>query len=265
MKRQIALFSLLLALTASPALAQLGGGIVYDPTNYKNAVLRYLQLQQQLQRLQQTYNLHMQQYQFIQAQARQLQNMVARYRAVPSQWSNLSASNTMGNTSRWINGINTGDYGIAQQGYGQVNRSLTSPDGVNTHDGLKQAYGLEELSDGSTINGMATIGQLRKNAQQLEVHIKQLEDDSLSSATDLNTQIAVLNKINAANILLVRTMQDTNKLLASLLEQQLVTTERNRTSGVGSINTELYRQQHFTDVMSFTSSMPVRLQTPTEK
>jgi hypothetical protein len=97
------------------------------------------------------------------------------------------------------------------------------------------------------------------------LHIKQLEDDSLSSAPDLNTQIAVLNKINAANILLVRTMQDTNKLLASLLEQQLVTTERNRTSSVGGINTELYRQQHFNDVMSFTSSVPTQLQTPTGK
>ena len=51
-------------------------------------------------------------------------------------------------------------------------------------------------------------------------------------------------------------MQDTNKLLAAMLEQQLLTTERNRTSNVGSINTELYRQQHFSDVMSFTSSMP---------
>jgi hypothetical protein len=112
---------------------------------------------------------------------------------------------------------------------------------------------------------MATIGQLRRNAQQLELHIKQLEDDSLSSAPDLNTQIAVLNKINAANVLLVRTMQDTNKLLAALLEQQLVTTERNRTSSVGSINAELYRQQHFGEVMSFTSSTPTRLQTPTGK
>src|SRR5438874_13835457 len=86
-----------------------------------------------------------------------------------------------------------------------------------------------------------------------------------SSAPDPNTQIAVLNKINAANVLLVRTMQDTNKLLAALLEQQLVTTERNRTSSVGSINTELYRQQHFGEVMSFTSSTPTRLQTLTGK
>jgi len=265
MKHKIALITLLLALTVSPAFAQLGGGIVFDPTNYKNAVLRYLQLQQQLQQLQQSYNLHMQQYQFIQGQARQLQGMVGRYRAQFSQWQNLTAGNTLGNTNWWLNGVNTGDYGTAKQGYGQVNRSLGSPAGVNTYDSLKQAYGLEELSDGSTINGMATIGQLRRNAQQLELHIKQLEDDSLSSAPDLNTQIAVLNKINAANVLLVRTMQDTNKLLAALLEQQLVTTERNRASSVGSINAELYRQQHFGEVMSFTSSTPTRLQTPTGK
>ena len=104
---------------------------------------------------------------------------------------------------------------------------------------------------------------MRKNAQQLELHIKQLEDDSLSSAPDLNTQIAVLNKINAADVLLVRTLQDTNKLLVALLEQQLVTTERNRSSSVGSINSELYRQQHFSEIMSFTGSMPTRLETPT--
>lgn len=264
MKHKIAITSLALVLTVSPAFAQFGG-IVFDPTNYNNAVLRYLQLQQQLQQLQQSYNVHMQQFMFIQSQARQLQNMVARYRAQFSQWQNLTASNTLGNTSGWMGGINTGDYGTAQQGYGQINMPLNSPAGINTNDSLKQAYGLEELSDGSTVNGMVTIGKLRQNAQQLELHIKQLEDDSLSSAPDVNTQIAVLNKINAANVLLVRTMQDTNKLLVALLEQQLITTERNRTSSVGSINAELYRQQHFAEVMSFTSATPTQLQTPTGK
>ena len=264
MKQKIAILSLALVFMVSPAFAQFGG-VVFDPTNYNNAVLRYLQLQQQLQQLQQTYSLHLQQYQFLQGQARQLQGMVGRYRAQFSQWQNLTAGNTLGNTSGWVSGINSGDIGTAKQGYGQINMPLGNPAGVNTYDSLKQAYGLEELSDGSTVNGMSTIGKLRQNAHQLELHIQQLEDDSLSSAPDLNTQIAVLNKINAANVLLVRTMQDTNKLLAALLEQQLVTTERSRTSTVGSINAELYRQQNFADVMRFTSSMPTRLQTPTGK
>ena len=259
MKNKLSLIVLSLVLIATPAFAQFGFGVVFDPTNYKNALLRYLQLQQQLQQLQRTYNLYTQQYQFLQGQARQLQGMVGRYRAQFSQWQNLTADNTLGNTSWWLNGVNTGDIGTAKQGYGQINMRLENPAGLNTYDSLKRAYGLEEVSDGSTVNGMATIGQLRQNAQQLELHIKQLEDDSLSSAPDLNTQVAVLNKINIANVLLVRTMQDTNKLLAALLEQQLVVTERTRVSSVGSINAELYRQQHFANVMSFTGSTPARL------
>src|SRR5438874_11098269 len=101
MKQKIALISILIAFTISPASAQFGSGIVFDPTNYKNAVLRFLQLQQQLQQLQQTYNLYMQQYQFLRGQAQQLQNMVARYRADFAQWSNLTAGNTLRNTSWW--------------------------------------------------------------------------------------------------------------------------------------------------------------------
>jgi hypothetical protein len=261
MKSRLALITLFLALALRPAFAQFGG-VVFDPTNYNNAVLRYLQLQQQLQQLQQTYSLYMQQYQFLRGQAQQLQNMVTRYRAEFAQWSNLTAGNTVGNTSWWLNGINSGDYGTAKQGYSQVNMPLSSPPQTINSEPMKQAYGLEELSDGSTVNGMATIGQLRRNAQQLELQIKHLEDDSLSSTPDLNTQLAVLNKINAANVLLVRTMQDTNKLLASQLEQQLIATERSRTTTVSNINSGLYRQQHYADAMSFTNNMPTRLPVP---
>ena len=262
MKYRTVLISVLLAVAISPSFAQFGNGIVFDPTNYKNAVLRYLQLEQQLQQLQQTYSLYMQQYQFLRGQAQQLQNMVGRYRAQFAQWQNLTADNTLGNTSWWVSGINNGNYGTAQQGYAQINIPLSAPPATINFQALKNAYGLEQVSDGSTITAMTTIGQLRNNAQQLELHIKQLENDSLSSAPDLNTQLAVLNKINAANVLLVRTMQDTNKLLASLLEQQLITTERNRTSAVSSINTALYRQQNYTSMMSFTNSMPTQLRIP---
>lgn len=262
MKYRTVLISILLAAAITPSFAQFGNGIVFDPTNYKNAVLRYLQLEQQLQQLQQTYRLYMQQYQFLRGQAQQLQNMVGRYRAQFAQWQNLTADNTLGNTSWWVSGINSGNYSTAQQGYAQINIPLSAPPATINSQTLKNAYGLEQVSDGSTITAMATIGQLRNNAQQLELHIKQLENDSLSSAPDLNTQLAVLNKINAADVLLVRTMQDTNKLLASLLEQQLITTERTRTSAVSSINTALYRQQNYMSMMSFTNSMPTQLRIP---
>src|SRR5437588_11666993 len=116
MKHRIGLLFIILAVTISPAIAQLGNGIVFDPTNYKNAVLRYIQLQQQLQQLQQSYNLYLQQYQFIQNQARQLQDMNARYRAQFAQWRQLASANTFGNTTLWTNGVN-GNTAAISSGY----------------------------------------------------------------------------------------------------------------------------------------------------
>src|SRR5215831_17012473 len=126
MKYRIALFTLIAALTVTPAFAQLGSGIVFDPTNYKNAVLRYIQLQQQLQQLQQTYNLYLQQYRFIQNQAQQLQDMNARYRAQFSQWRQLASANTFGNTAQWVNGVNTGNTAAIANGYSRIVPPLPS-------------------------------------------------------------------------------------------------------------------------------------------
>ena len=64
-----------------------------------------------------------------------------------------------------------------------------------------------------------------------------MEDDSLSTADDLNTLVAVLNKINAAGVLSLRTTQiHANQLLVSLLETQLVDAARRRDAEVAAIN-----------------------------
>ena len=53
MKRKILICLLVLGLGVSTATAQLGSGVVFDPTNFHNALLRYYQLQQHLVVLQQ--------------------------------------------------------------------------------------------------------------------------------------------------------------------------------------------------------------------
>jgi len=55
MKRKALLFVLVMALCVGTASAQFGFGIVYDPTNYSNALLRYYQLQQHLLQLRASY------------------------------------------------------------------------------------------------------------------------------------------------------------------------------------------------------------------
>jgi hypothetical protein len=53
MKRKVLAVLLVMGLCVGTASAQFGFGIVYDPTNYANAVLRYSQLVQQLNQLRQ--------------------------------------------------------------------------------------------------------------------------------------------------------------------------------------------------------------------
>ena len=55
MKRRILICLLVLGLTVGTATAQFGNGVVFDPTNYHNALLRYYQLQQHLAELQDVY------------------------------------------------------------------------------------------------------------------------------------------------------------------------------------------------------------------
>src|SRR3984893_10275456 len=101
MKKKISAVLLVLVLCVATASAQLGSGIVYDPTNYQNAILRYQQLQQHLAELQKNVakvtaqlNLALQMSQYI-------RNMPARYRAAFSQWRAFTSGDVYGNTTRW--------------------------------------------------------------------------------------------------------------------------------------------------------------------
>ena len=98
MKRRIFTVLLALGVCVGTASAQFGfGGIVYDPTNYANAVLRYNQLVQQLAQLRRMYTQIVNQYNLALRMAQNLQNMPARCRAQFSQWRNVVAPNTYGN------------------------------------------------------------------------------------------------------------------------------------------------------------------------
>jgi hypothetical protein len=269
MKKKVFVFSVFAALCVGTTSAQLGSGIVYDPTNYQNAVLRYQQLQQHLIELQKSYaqitnhlNLALQMAQFI-------KNMPARYRALFSQWRNVTSLNTFGNTASWINGINSGLLPTINTGYqGSTPQLLTySPDHLSGMDPfelerVQSQYASVQLADGANINAMATIGSIRGGAQGVETQIGNLENDSFSGDSTLNTEVSVLNKINAAGVLTVRTLQDSNKLLASLLEQQTILAKQQREATTNAINTDIQRQAGMASNMAqMTGTLTNSLQT----
>jgi hypothetical protein len=255
MKRKLLIGLLVLTIGAGTASAQFG--IVFDPTNYNNAVLRYLQLQQQLVQLKNSYSQLVAQYNFAVRMAQNIQNMPARYQAMFSQWRNVSALDTYGNTGSWVNGINSGQFPTVNTGYQQATNQLQSynPDylsGMNANElaRVRSQYATVELSDGANTNAMSTIGSIRGNSQSIQNQIANLEQDSLSSNPDLNTEVSVLNKINAAGVLSLRTLQDSNKLLASLLEQQTILAKQQRDAATSVINTDIARRATLASNMS---------------
>ena len=257
MKKTILICLLVLGLGVGTATAQFGSGIVFDPTNYNNALLRYYQLQQHLIELQKSYtqitnhlNLALQMAQFI-------KNMPARYRAIFSQWRNVTSLNTFGNTVSWINGINTGVLPNINTGYLQATTPLAQYDpyelsGMDASElgRVQSQYASVELEDGANINAMATIGAIRGSADDVQTQIANLEQDSFSDDANLNTEVSVLNKINAAGVLTLRTVQDSNKLLASLLEQQTILAKQQRDATTNAINTDIARQATMAGNMS---------------
>jgi conjugal transfer/entry exclusion protein len=238
----VALLAVSILVFASPARAFLGfGDVVFDPTNYAQAIKTFVQLEQQYAQLIQIYQQTRQQYEQMIWMARTVPvNMRARYRAAVSPWSNSTAVNTYGTLGGWVSAINTGssvDAGYSQsvqklEPYGSALGNIP-PEQL---DRLKTSYGTVELADGANIGGIETIGTIRGNAPALENTLQALEADSLSSDPAMNTEIAVLNKINAANLIGLRSTQDTNKLLGSIAEQQLIDAKRARDAETQAIN-----------------------------
>jgi hypothetical protein len=97
---------------------------------------------------------------------------------------------------------------------------------------------------------MATIGSIRGTAQAIQTQLGNLEQDSFSNDTDLNGEVSVLNKINAAGVLTLRTLQDSNKLLASLLEQQTIIAKQQREATTNAINIDISRRANLAGNMA---------------
>ena len=234
-----------IAALAAPALAIFGvGDIVYDPSNFAEAVQMLAQLEQQYVQLVQTYRTIQGQYEQMLWMAKQNPvNMFLRYRAATTAWPNNSATDTYGTTAGWTTGVNTGQnvtasYSEATEPLGRYDSALNDLP-ADQADRVKRSYGEVELTDGANLSSMQTIGDLRHNAAAVATAIENLESDSLSTDPALNTEIAVLNKINAAGVISIKNTQDTNRLLVALTEGQIIQAQRERDAEARAINNHI--------------------------
>jgi hypothetical protein len=267
-KKKFLLGLLIAWFSVGAASAQIGSSVVYDPTNYQNAVLRYHQLEQHLIELQKTYDKITSQLSLAMQMATFIRNMPARYRALFSQWRNVTSPNTFGNTGSWVSGINSGQFPAINTGYQKATAQLSKydPFELSGMDGaelgrVQSEYASIELADGANENAMATIGSIRGSAGGVESQISNLDEDSFSDDAGLNSEVSVLNKINASNVLTLHTVQDSNKLLASLLELETILAKQQRDSAASAINTDIGREATMAGNMAqFSSSLTNSLQ-----
>src|SRR6266851_9097347 len=252
------------ALLLVPAVSEAQfGGIVYDPTNYSNAVLRYAQLQQHLAQLIKTYQQVWNHYQLALQMSRNLENMPARYRATFSQWRNFTANDLYGNTTGWVGAVNGGGAQSVSPAYQRatiplLTYSQADLSAINATDAqnLKSAYASLELTEGANVSALTTVGNIRANAPAVQQQIANLEQDSLSGDAALNTEVSVLNKINASNVLTLRTLQDANNLRVAALEQQVLHAKQQRDIDAANLNFAIQmRQQSTQNLAPFNSNL----------
>ncbi len=253
MKKLLATALIALLSTTGPnsAQAQVVGSVVYDPANYKNATLRYAQLIAQLRQLRATYAQVLNHYNLAVQMSHSIPNMVSRYGTSSTPWRYANARDLYGNTTPWLNGANSGLVPAVLNGYQKATSTLQSYSQTllslmpqSEVQRLEADAATVELVDGAAQNALAAIGAIRANAVSTTSTIRNIQSDSLSSNANLNTEVGVLNKVNATSVLSLQSAQDTNKLLVALLEQQTILSKQLRDASTNITNADISRRQN---------------------
>ena len=228
-----------------PVSAQLFGGIVFDPTNYANAVLRYGQLQQQLAQLVTTYQQIRTQYLLLLQQSQLLPvNMAARYKSLASPWLPFTAPNAYGTTAPWIHTANTGPgaaaaYTLATQpllAYGGALGRLSAEEAARVRTRYDRRRNSPTAASRTRSKPWACSAAIRRRWRRPCATWK---TTPTRPTPGCNTQMAVLNKINAVGVTEARLAKDTNNVLVSLLEQQLLEATERREAAAEGINAHI--------------------------
>jgi len=210
-----------------PAHAQFGSGIVYDPTQSAHAIEQISQGQQIF-----TNSVHLADnaiatYNLAHEMSLAPQSLYQPFLSPSTYWMALNqAANTYGNSRQWTNSVNTGIG--ANIGYQQATIPRTAQiSGYGNLSTLGQqqiaAQGATvDLNDSVTTSNMQTLGTIRANSEQRQADINALVSASQSSDPAQHTEMAALQRINKALILLIQEQQEANQINQAVALQQIV-------------------------------------------
>ena len=220
MKKLVLLISLLFA-AAVPSFGQIA---VIDAASIRQQIQQLLQMQRELVQLQQMFALYQQQYNLLNSEAQQLKGLPNRYRYTFANWQQFVAGNQYGNTNTWADGITSGNVNSIQNGFRELLPAIQPIDVTASPQAQKdwrQQFGLIQLQDASLMTGMKAIGDIRTNIQQNTRALTQLEADATAADPNLQSAKALQQKTLIAMLLMIHTLQDTNRALTSSIDLQV--------------------------------------------
>jgi len=214
-------------LEVSPAHAQFGSGIVYDPTQSAHAIQQISQGQQIFTNSVRLADNAIATYNLAHEMSLAPQILYQPFLSPSTYWMALNqAANTYGNSRQWTASVNTG-VGVTI-GYQQATIPRTGQiSGYGNLSTLGQqqiaAQGATvDLSDSVTTSNMQTLGTIRVNSEQRQADINALIRASQSSDPAQHTEMAALQRINKAMILLIQEQQEANQINQAVALQQIV-------------------------------------------
>jgi hypothetical protein len=210
-----------------PAYAQLGSGIVYDPTQSAHAIEQIQQGQNIFTNSVKLADNAIATYNLAHEMSLAPQSLYQPFLSPSSYWMMLNqAANTYGNTQQWTSAVNTGSG--ASIGYQQASIPVTSQ--INGYGNLSTLGQQEIAAQGATVDlsnsvtssNMQTLGTIRADAEKRQADINALISASQSSNPAQHTEMAALQRINQALILLIQEEQEANQIGEAYALQQIV-------------------------------------------
>ncbi len=235
MKRHVpvALCTLIvIALLSTAVRAQF---VVYDPTNYFQALTRYAQL--------------LEQYRFWVAQARRLPvNLAVRYRLPAVRWSTYANAAATPYAEAMLSALNIGDptgglYNVSVDRLDTLDDLIASVP-VDLRPRLRLLYGSLQLGDSVAKAAVNQVGVTRTNGPFALSTIQNMEDDAVATSDDFHTQVALLDKINGATMLSLRLSETATQLELHILEQFLVQNKRTRDAEAEMMDAHLFQWRY---------------------
>jgi hypothetical protein len=287
----IALLSMSLAATwPAAAHAQFGSGIVFDPTQSGHAVVQIEHEEQsisnQMQQIEngqqifsntvkiaatalQTYNQIVQQYNLYHQMMVAPQLLYGRFLSPQTDlMMTQQISNHYGNGSgsQWVNSSNTGTAAASSiQLTSLPPLTATIPmASIGTFAGQQQlaAQGATvDLGDSVAATELETIGTIKANQAARQADITALENATNAAYPSQETEMAVLQRINRALLLQLRTMQDANQINANAALQQIVVQKQQQDAMKSAFRDSAGYQNYYNANIATTSSGAANLLT----